>query len=297
VGLGINPFYGEQDPYLMALSSAEEAARNAAACGGDIKRAAFMDNFCWGDTSDERQLAGLVRASEGCRDVSLMLGIPFVSGKDSLNNFYITDSERHSIPGTLLITCVAPVRNIDNIPGSGFKSAGGSIFLVGRTYCELGKSAYSGAAGFSGGSIPRLRENDSPQAVNFISDIVGKGLVSACHDLSEGGLSVALAEMAFSGIGAEIDLDHIDIVSESRGPGCEIPQEHIKLFSESNSRFLVQVDDSNIKAFNEAAAGVSAVRIGSTIDQPVVIVISGGKSVLEADISDLKNAWRSGVRW
>jgi phosphoribosylformylglycinamidine synthase II len=297
VGLGINPFYGEHDPYLMALSSAEEAARNAAACGGDMKRAAFMDNFCWGDTSDEKQLAGLVRASEGCRDVSLMLRIQFVSGKDSLNNFYITENKRHSIPGTLLITCVAPVGHIDNIPGSGFKNAGSSVFLIGNTYCELGKSAYSAAAGISGGSVPRLRDGDAPKILSFISDIIGKGIVSACHDLSEGGLSVALAEMAFSGIGAEIDLDEINIVYENGLKDSGVPDNYVKLFSESNSRFLVQIEENNLKAFIAAAGGLSAVRIGSTIEQSVVRVLSEGKAVLESDIAELKNAWRSGVRW
>ena len=81
---GINPRYGDLDPYWMAANAIDEAVRNAVAVGADPKRIAILDNFCWGNVNDPAVLGSLVRAAEACRDVALAFGTPFISGKDSL---------------------------------------------------------------------------------------------------------------------------------------------------------------------------------------------------------------------
>ncbi len=86
VACGMNPRYGDFDPYWMAASAIDEAVRNCVAVGADPARIAILDNFCWGNTERPEVLGSLVRAALGCHDVAVALGTPFISGKDSLNN-------------------------------------------------------------------------------------------------------------------------------------------------------------------------------------------------------------------
>ena len=104
IGCGINPHYGDIDPYWMAASVIDEAVRNVVAVGADPKKTAILDNFCWGNVNDPAVLGSLVRAAQACRDVALAFGTPFISGKDSLNNEYRSADRGISIPGTLLIS-------------------------------------------------------------------------------------------------------------------------------------------------------------------------------------------------
>ncbi|HMP08291.1 MAG TPA: AIR synthase-related protein, partial [Lacipirellulaceae bacterium] len=92
VACGMNPRYGDFDPYDMAASAIDEAIRNCVAVGADPARIALLDNFCWGDCERPETLGSLVRAALACHDASLALEAPFISGKDSLNNeFSYTD--------------------------------------------------------------------------------------------------------------------------------------------------------------------------------------------------------------
>ena len=106
VGCGMNPLYGDHDPYRMALSAVDESIRNVVALGGDPNQAAILDNFCWGNTEKPEVLGSLVEASMGCYDAAVRLGAPFVSGKDSLNNEFRVGDETFSIPPSLLISSI-----------------------------------------------------------------------------------------------------------------------------------------------------------------------------------------------
>ncbi|RMF01038.1 MAG: phosphoribosylformylglycinamidine synthase, partial [Chloroflexi bacterium] len=107
VSNGINPWYGLLDPHAMAVSAVDEAVRNAVAVGADPDRLAILDNFCWGNPNLPDRLGGLVRAAKGCHDAALAFDLPYISGKDSLNNEYVDkDGRRTPIPGTLLISAV-----------------------------------------------------------------------------------------------------------------------------------------------------------------------------------------------
>src|SRR5437773_2775815 len=97
IGCGINPRYGDLDPYRMAASAVDEAVRNVVAVGADPSRIALLDNFCWGNTDRPPVLGSLVRAAEACRDIALAYGMPFISGKDSLNNEYTSEGRRSGI--------------------------------------------------------------------------------------------------------------------------------------------------------------------------------------------------------
>ena len=89
----------------MAALAIDEALRNLVAVGGDITHTAILDNFGWGDPKDETELAALVRACQACYDMAKGYGVPFISGKDSLNNTWKDPSGKlHSIPRSLLIS-------------------------------------------------------------------------------------------------------------------------------------------------------------------------------------------------
>jgi phosphoribosylformylglycinamidine synthase subunit PurSL len=92
IACGMNPRYGDLDPYHMAASAIDEAVRNCVAVGADPQRIAILDNFCWGYTDRPETLGSLVRAALACHDLAVALGTPFISGKDSLNNEFSYES-------------------------------------------------------------------------------------------------------------------------------------------------------------------------------------------------------------
>ena len=142
VGCGINPRYGDLDPYAMAACAIDEAVRNVVAVGADPARIALLDNFCWGNTERPEVLGSLVRAAEACRDVALAYGMPFISGKDSLNNEYHAGDRHIAIPPTLLISALGQVPDVRRCVTMDLKEPGNLLFLVGVTRDELGGSHY-----------------------------------------------------------------------------------------------------------------------------------------------------------
>ncbi len=148
IACGMNPRYGDFDPYHMAASAIDEAVRNCVAVGADPSRIAILDNFCWGDCERPETLGSLVRAALACHDVSIALGTPFISGKDSLNNeFSYNDAagQRHTIaiPPSLLISAMGQVPDVSKCVTMDFKQSGNLIYIIGTTKNELGGSHYS----------------------------------------------------------------------------------------------------------------------------------------------------------
>ncbi len=241
IGIGVNPWYGIHDPERMAWAVVDEAIRNVVVAGGDPSRVALMDNFSWGNPTRPTTFGELVVAVRGCCDAAHQYRAPFVSGKDSLNNEYLTvEGDRHAIPPTLVITAVAPVDDVANVVTPDLKAAGNVIVLLGRTVPEFGGSH---AAMVLGDAELRAVPSPDPGAAwryRMLHEAIGNGLVAAAHDCSEGGLAVALAEMAISGrLGIDIDVSAVDddaitaLFSESVGRIiCEITPDHLAEFKE-----------------------------------------------------------------
>jgi phosphoribosylformylglycinamidine synthase subunit PurSL len=136
IACGMNPRYGDLDPYRMAASAIDEAVRNCVAVGADPQRIAILDNFCWGYTDRPETLGSLVRAALACRDLAVALGTPFISGKDSLNNeFSYEDSDGRrqtiSIPPSLLISAMGQVDDVRHCVTMDLKEPGNLIYLIG----------------------------------------------------------------------------------------------------------------------------------------------------------------------
>jgi len=290
LAVGLAPLYGERDPYLMAWAAIDEAFRNLVAVGADPDTVALLDNFCWGDPRDPEQLGALVRCAQGCFDAARRFQAPFISGKDSLHNVYVdAEGKTHSIPGTLLITAVARVPDLMRTVTMDLKRPGHRIYLVGDTRPELGGSHYALVAGAAPPGADRLPQ-PVPEALGRMRALhraIAAGLVQACHDLSEGGLGVALAEMCLAGrLGAVVDLRRVP-GAEALGGDEEI------LFSESLSRFLVEVRPEDAPAFEACMAGHPVAHIGEvTADGLLRVIGRDGSERIRLRVEALEQAWR-----
>ncbi|MCH2580347.1 MAG: AIR synthase-related protein [Planctomycetes bacterium] len=288
IGCGMNPRYGDIDPYRMAVSAVDEAVRNIVACGGNPSKTAILDNFCWGNTARPETLGSLVEASRGCYDAAMALGTPFVSGKDSLNNEFRTASGTLSIPPSLLISSLSMVEDVSCSVTMDLKESGNLLVLVGETRAEMGGSHYAKFAG-GGGDVPCLPPEAS-QIHQAMHGAIQQRLVRSCHDLSEGGLAGAAAEMAFSGgVGAKMKLETLPVSAEDGG--LDALQ---ALFSESNCRYLVEGSQENKEAFQALFDGLPAAVIGETCDGGVLEVTGkdGAGEILSESIEELRTVWK-----
>jgi phosphoribosylformylglycinamidine synthase II len=290
VGCGINPRYGDLDPYWMAAAAIDEAVRNVVAVGADPARIALLDNFCWGNTDRPEVLGSLVRAAEACRDVALAYNMPFISGKDSLNNEFHADGRHIVIPPTLLISALGRVPDVRRCVTMDLKEPDNLLFLIGHTREELGGSHYYLVRGQEGGDVPTVNLDVAPRILRALHEAIHRGLVRSCHDLSEGGLAVAVAEMAFAGnVGA--DVTNLPPVGQS--------VDEAALFSESQTRFLVEVTAGNAAAFQSVfGQEVPIAQIGRTSKEPRLRIAGlDGQWIVWASLEQLKEAWQKPLRW
>ena len=292
VGNGINPRYGEFDPYWMAAAVIDEAVRNVVAVGADPARTAILDNFCWGNVNEPEVLGSLVRAAEACRDVALAFGTPFISGKDSLYNAYTSHGRKISIPGTLLISAMGRVPDVRKCVTMDLKASGNDLYLVGVTRNEMGGSHHHFITGQTGGEVPRVDLKQAPRIFQAIHSAINNGLIRSCHDLSEGGLAVTLAEMAFAGgIGADVT-GLKDLV------GAEGLNDDERLFSESTTRFVVEVKPENVATFKAVMGDLPLTVLGKTVTEPRLrIAGNNGEWLIWAKLADLKETWQKPLRW
>ncbi|MEM3658924.1 MAG: phosphoribosylformylglycinamidine synthase subunit PurL [Thermoproteota archaeon] len=277
ISCGINPFY--PDPYWMAAASIEEALRNNAAVGG--RRVAILDNFVWGSPENEDNMGRLLKAVEACYDFSKALDTPFISGKDSLYN----ESPLGPVRPTLLVTGVGIIPDIRNVVTLNLKEDGSPVYLIGLTREELRGSAYFRLKGVDGGEVPKLDAKLSRSLIDSLIRAVDEKLVLSCHDLSEGGLGVAAAEMviASKNLGIELDLRRV--------PSNTTRSDYL-LFSESTSRFLVEVDGDRWRRFEELFSGLPFSRIGSVARGIGLRVTDLNNELHELSGLEIKRAWR-----
>jgi len=293
ISCGMNPLYGDIDPYWMALAGIDEAIRNLICVGGRADRIALLDNFSWGNCTKPETFGPLVRASQACHDGAIAFDSPFISGKDSLNNeFSCEDGTQISIPSTLLISAISIVRDVNKCVTMDAKRASNLLFVVGETKNELGGSHYYKIKGHLGANVPTVDLETAPKIAEKISSAIAQGLTVSCHDCSEGGLAIALAEMAFAGgLGIEADLRGLP-----KSKDCS--RKDSQLFSESNSRYIVEVEPENYDAFAKLMLNLPFGQVGKvTGEKTLTIKAEDGKTVIELDLDLLKQAWQRPLDW
>jgi phosphoribosylformylglycinamidine synthase II len=293
VANGICPRYGDIDTYHMAACAIDEAIRNTIAVGGSLERTAGIDNFCWCDpvesekTPDGRyKLAQLVRANRALYDYTTIFGVPCISGKDSMKNDYIIGDTKISIPPTLLFSTMGKIEDVRKAVTMDAKKKGDLVYILGMTRNELGGSEWFDMHGFRGNSVPTVNGQRAKKMYDALSLSIRKGIVSSCHDCSDGGLGVALAETAFAGgFGMDIDLSLI--------PSEGIERDDYLLFSESQSRFVITLSPEKREAFEKIMEGTILAEVGSvTSDATFRILGTKGIEIIRKDIDDLKKAWQ-----
>jgi phosphoribosylformylglycinamidine synthase II len=286
VSNGMNPEMGKFDPYLMALMAVDEAYRNLIAVGGGLSNVAILDNFCWGDPKSEIQLAGLVRAAEACREAAAAYQLPFISGKDSFNNTWKSDDgQLHSIPPTLVVSAIGVIEDVRNCLSSGFKKPGNLVYVVGETEVKLKGSLAARIGRMGANELPAINMAVAKSTYKKLQTAMKRGAILACHDVSEGGIAVAVAEMSFgAGIGVDVNLKE----------GVMDPTAF--LFSESPSRFVVEIPAARQAEFEELLGVRAVTLLGTTVAAPTLTVKAGDRVLAQETISTLKQAWKDALR-
>ena len=300
VSNGILPRYGDIDAYEMSAGSFDEAVRQIIAVGGKLpdpnkKDGIFWtvnDNFCVPDSlydpeknpDGKYKLAQLVRMNEALYDMATYFNIPLTSGKDSMKNDFKKGDVKISVPPTILYSMVAKIDDVRKTLTSDFKKAGDVIYRVGKTYNELGGSECYALFDVLGANVPKVRKKDAKRIYEKMSKANENGLLASAHDISDGGLAVALAESAFGG---------------KKGCAIEIPQTEIgalaELFSESHSRFVVSVKPEKVSEFEEIF-GNDCMKLGIVNESGMMNVVIEDKEALNTNVSDLYEAWKNGLR-
>jgi phosphoribosylformylglycinamidine synthase II len=306
VSCGLQPKLARFDAYLSAQHALDEAIRNAVATGADPDQICVVDNFCWPDPlPGERnpdaahKLAQLVRANHGLYDLAKTYGTPFVSGKDSMKNDFVGRGRlgkevKISVPPTVLVTAMGKVPDVTKTVTSDFQKDGDVVFLLGRSYRGLGGSELSDAF-----ALPDTVRRE-PVPVNGAENLrlyrtlhhaIGSGLVRSCHDCSEGGMLVALAESSIGGmLGCEVELERIgDELKEFGGSLSEF------FFNESPGRFVVSVPTASEGEFRKLFAGQHCLRLGTTRPE-ILRFLRHGMVVLDVPVRDARRAWKGESR-
>ncbi len=294
VAHGICPRYSDIDTHAMMGCAIDEALRNYLCVGGALERLGGLDNFCWPDPVQSEKtpdghykLAQLVRANQALYEVCVAYGIPLISGKDSMKNDYKVGDIKISIPPTVLFSLVGRIPDVRQAVTMDAKRPGDLVYVLGVTRGELGGSEYFAQHGFVGNSVPRVRPQSFIPYYRALEKAVRKGLVASCHDCSDGGLGVALAETGFAGgLGLRVELSRVLSQGVER-------DDHL-LFSESQGRFVITVHPEHAAEFQELMADSPIALVGE-VQAGEELIIQGleGREVVRASLLQLKEAWCS----
>jgi phosphoribosylformylglycinamidine synthase len=282
VAHGLNPTLNIIDPYWGSIWATLEALSNYVSVGGDIKDAALVDNFIW-PFPDEESLADLDKSTDAACEVANLLNMPFVSGKDSLSSTYrFPDGKILKIPPVLLISVFGKIPDATKTTSSDFKKIGSTLVLVGKPdFKNLGGSTYFDSTSSKSQKIAKPDLLSVNKVFSIITSGIRLSLIKSCHDISEGGMAAALAEMCFgAGFGAQISIKSFKT------------RDDYILFSETPGTFLVEVEST--KVANKLFAKTPHTILGRTIKSNEIIV-SGSKTT-KVNLEKLKKSWQKPMK-
>ncbi len=280
---GLNPVLNLIDPYYGSIWAAAEAVSNAVACGANPAEITLIDNFIW-PFPDEEQLGALDMAVDACVDFVRATGMPFISGKDSLSSTYRgKDGTVIRIPPVLCVSAFGRIPDAAKTVSADFKATGSHIVLFGyRDTKEMAGSVYCQIHGALGSNLPRINPDNLMRVLKTLYRAVGSGKLQACHDISEGGLAVALAEMCFGG---------------DTGAVINIPEDEDAvnfLFNETAGCFLAEVS----AGLNPAAifGDIPCRIIGVTSTDKSITVKQSEEELFTLELGELKTAWQQPMK-
>jgi phosphoribosylformylglycinamidine synthase len=284
LGLSLLPEWGKTDPYAMGLACMDECVRSLVICGANPDKIAVLDNYCMGNPHDPVELGGLVESARALAEAAVAYGTPFVSGKDSFYNYFQTEDGPVSIPVTALISGMGIVEDASHVTGASLRSDDSVLVLVGAATSDLGGSVFARQKGLKNLKVPVCDPVAAMALYRCAHEAIKEGFVLSAHDVSEGGLAVTLAEMAFSmKAGIEADL--------ARG----LPA-MVQLFSESPARFVLEIPAEDLESVQEIFAGQPCAVLGSTTGEHRRLVIRQGAGlIVDEALADLKSIWQGGL--
>ena len=278
-----NPRYSLISPYWGGVNAVVEAMRNIAAVGATPH--ALTDCLCFGNPEKPYQMWEFVDAVKGISDASNAITLknnnshptPIIAGNVSFYN----ESKNGSIPPSPIVSCLGRINNVNKSLGMNFQSKNSFIYLIGERKDELGGSAYYNLYDELGANVPKPDLEKVKNQIYALTDCIDSELILSCHDISDGGISCAIAEMTFANsIGCKVEI------------GGELPAE-TKLFSETGG-FIIEVSKKNVTSLVRQFKkhGIDIIEIGSTNGTNTVII----NNYINQSIDNLRNAWENGLR-
>ncbi|MBD3236458.1 MAG: phosphoribosylformylglycinamidine synthase [Candidatus Eisenbacteria bacterium] len=307
----LHPTYSRIDAYHMTAVTIDEAVRRLIAVGADPEHIGGVDNFCWPEITyhPERnpdgklKAAQLVRSCLAMKRSCLAMGIPLLSGKDSM---YIDGAlagafgEQHRVSGlpTLQFTAISVVTDVTRCVTLDPKVAGHLLYILGVTRDELGGSEYYEMLGETGLHVPQADPRQLLPMYRALAAASEEGHVASAHAIGRGGLGVHLALLAMAGdLGLEVELWRAPCAAPpaSRATATEAAglREDRLLYAESAGRLLVTVPTERSSAFEARLTGHPLAALGVVCRDPRLVVRGRrGAPLLDLPISALRDAWQ-----
>ncbi|MES2218688.1 MAG: phosphoribosylformylglycinamidine synthase subunit PurL [Pseudomonadota bacterium] len=277
------PRYNKIDAYWGAINAVVEAARNVAAVGA--MPVAITDCLCFGNPEKPEQMWDFTESVRGIIDACHAIGLkdypgaslPIIAGNVSLYN----ESKSGAIPASPMISCVGNLPDVSKVVTKSLQRTDSILVLIGERKDECGGSVYYDLAGVLGANLPKPDLATIAKQIHTVATVIQRSLVLAAHDISEGGLAVAVAEMTFkNGIGVQIDV-----------PG-ELPADK-KLFGETGG-FILEVARDKLAALTTVfeRQGLTVITLGHTNAQARLQM----QNVIDVTVQSATQAWENGLR-
>ncbi|MEM4258706.1 MAG: phosphoribosylformylglycinamidine synthase subunit PurL [Candidatus Thermoplasmatota archaeon] len=275
----VNPRFMELNPYWGACAAVDEMCRNLVSVGA--RPDSILDCLNFGNPEKPERMGEIYETCRGLGDMAKALRLPFASGNVSLYN----ESVSSAVPPTPELMGIGIVDDIRNCVTSDLKRQGNLLYLVGReTMQELGGSEYYRLMGRKGGVVPRTDASTLHRCCDTLLLCIEKSMIAACHDVSEGGLAVCLAEMMIGGgIGVHVDISDF---------GASLRTD-MKLFSETNTRWVVEVPKNTKNKFESLLKRhtVPFTFLGETTGEQKLVITEHKKVVVDVELEDLRRCW------
>ncbi|CZG94931.1 Phosphoribosylformylglycinamidine synthase 2 [Legionella pneumophila] len=283
LSLDQNPRYNKIDAYWGAVNAVVESVRNITAVGA--APVAITDCLCFGNPEKPEQMREFVDSVRGISDACAAVHLkdhpqstlPVIAGNVSLYN----ESVKGAIPPSPMISCLGTLPDIDFAITFDFKKSDSLLILIGERKDECGGSVYYQLHNQLGSNVPKPDLSLFNREIHAVSSAIQHGLVNAAHDVSEGGVAVALAEMSFK--------NSLGVAVQING---ELSADKL-LFGETGG-FILEIDKQHKAAFDKLVTQyqVPYMVIGHTTEQPILQM----NSVINLPVEEARQAWENGLR-
>ncbi|MHB8396456.1 MAG: phosphoribosylformylglycinamidine synthase subunit PurL [Thermoplasmataceae archaeon] len=268
----------EADPYTGSLISLAEAAKNILCSGG--RPHSLVDSLNFGDPENPQIMGELVSSLRAIGDFGREMNTPVVAGNVSLYN---RSGEVNIVP-TPTFMMVGIIDDINKIVTPEFKENGSHLFMVGRIMPTLNGSEYLRHRGYESPGAPFCDLKELKAISGLMGRLTSDSLILSAHDVSTGGLLVALCEMAFgSKTGAEIDLSEIQGMRTS-----------VKMFSEGGNAIILEVREGDRERFLKECGDLNPTYLGKTSGNTISIQ-DNGLQIVNSPVSRLREIWSTGL--